>query len=135
MKEEIIKICKEFGLENPNISLTNNYTKIGVCCSNGNIEISRIAFKYNDDEGKRMIIGHEVAHLKHFNHKKEFKDLAIKMGVDEKKIISVSRYVSFCPRCRTVCKLNNLKKGKYFCKVCEKIDIKQEVMFYKHYNR
>lgn len=130
--EEIIKICKEFGLENPKIKLTNSYKMIGTCREDGIIELSRLALRYNDGDAIKAIIGHEIAHLKEFNHKKEFKDLVKSLGTDESKIIPITRYIIFCPRCKKVVRANRLKFKIFFCPDCNKKGFKQELMLYKH---
>tara|TARA_Y100000310_G_scaffold27829_1_gene26464 strand:- start:53 stop:445 length:393 start_codon:yes stop_codon:yes gene_type:complete len=128
MRREVRKIFFEFGIKNPIFKLNNNYNKIGLCYNNGTFEISGISFRYNNYRGRKALIGHEIAHLKEFNHGKKFNEVCNKMGINEKEMLPMSRYILFCPKCKNWGRLNVLKKKQYFCKSCEK----QEVMVYQH---
>tara|TARA_Y100000034_G_scaffold91756_1_gene110725 strand:- start:605 stop:997 length:393 start_codon:yes stop_codon:yes gene_type:complete len=128
MRQEVRKIFLEFGIQNPVFKLNNNYNKIGLCYNNNTFEISRISFRYNNHQGRMALIGHEIAHLKQFNHSKKFKEVCDKMEINEKEMLPMSRYILFCPRCKYWGRLNVLKKTKYYCKHCKE----QEVMVYQH---
>ena len=133
IKEKVIKIFKEFGIENPKVKYTKNYTSIGGCSNRGVIYLSLPFLLHNTDSAIKGLIGHEIAHLQHFNHGTKFKKLAKEFGFNEKEFVTISKYVIMCPRCKEYARLNKIPKGKIpLCKKCEAKGITQQIMIYKH---
>jgi len=132
IKEDIIEKCKSLGLDKDKIKVNNNYARIGLCGSNGIIELSKQSLKYNNEEAQKYLILHEKTHLTHFNHKKEFKEELKDKGVKREDMIPITRYIIFCPRCKEYARANKIKIKDYECGYCKKKNIKQKLMIYKH---
>ena len=133
IKDRVLTIFNGFGIKNPKIKFTKNYTNIGGCDKNGVIYLSLPFILNNSDKAIKGLIAHEIAHLKHFNHGKKFKELSKKMGFDEKEFVLISKYVVMCPRCVEFVRINKLPKNKeIICKICYKKGITQKIMKYKH---
>jgi predicted SprT family Zn-dependent metalloprotease len=136
LKEKIINTFKSYGIDNPKIKYTYNYTLIGGCDRKGTIYLSLPSLTYNTDDGIKSIVAHEIAHLTHFNHSADFKKLERGMGYRENDIIRISKYIIYCPRCSAVGRLNVVTKKikeKLICKRCKtNHNINQKLMIYKH---
>ena len=134
IKEEIKALCLEFGVDDMKVYLTNNYAIQGQCYPMvKTMLISKNVYRYNSKEGKRALIGHEIAHLKDVRHNKVFVDEMARLNVDDKHTIKVTKYAVFCPRCSTAFGWNKKNKEKFICKKCyDKYGEEQEMMVYKH---
>jgi predicted SprT family Zn-dependent metalloprotease len=135
IKDKVEKILKENGIADPKIKYTYNYTCVGACDKKGTIYLSVPSLLYNTDDGIKSIIVHEIAHLTHFNHGEDFKLLAEKMGYNKNNIITISKYVLYCPRCHKTGRLNIIPariKRRMMCKHCDTYGINQKLMVYKH---
>ncbi len=79
----VYKFCNEFGYQHNRIVIRNQKTRLGSCSSYGNLNFNWqiIKFPLNIME---YIVKHEIAHLKHHNHSKNFWSAVKEMDTDYK---------------------------------------------------
>ncbi len=75
-------ICREYDYPYPKNIKLNPRLKVtlGKCTGDGQIQFNEFVVLNNTDDVVRALIAHEIIHLKHFNHKKEFREEAKRMG-------------------------------------------------------
>ena len=79
------KLIKETGLIPNKIRIKDIKYAWGSCSSNKNITINQKLISYSED-AIRYVILHELCHLKHMNHSKEFWDLVQKYMTEYKQV-------------------------------------------------
>lgn len=82
VKKMAKEICEKYGYPYMK-SIKLNYrmkTTLGKCNTDGEIELNKYVVEHNDEDVVRALLAHEIIHLKHFNHKKEFREEAKRMG-------------------------------------------------------
>jgi hypothetical protein len=67
----VLKFCSEYGYQHNRIAIKNQKTRLGSCSSYGNLNFNWQIVKFPQNI-LEYIIKHEIAHLKHHNHSKNF---------------------------------------------------------------
>lgn len=79
------RLSKQTGLYPAEITVKNMKSSWGRCSSNGKISINREIIYYTQECLEYVII-HELCHLRHMNHSKEFWELVERFCPDRKRI-------------------------------------------------
>ena len=83
----VLKICGKYNYPLPK-SLTLNRrfkTTLGKCTDDGRIELNEWIVLHNNKSVVEALLKHEIVHLRHFNHSKEF--------IQAVKIIGSAKYI------------------------------------------
>jgi len=78
----VLEICDKYNYPLPKrLTLNRRFkTTLGKCTSGGEIELNEWVVLNNKKEVVVALIKHEICHLRHFNHSKEFKQAIKIMG-------------------------------------------------------
>ena len=79
---------KELGVSAKEVKFRNMRTRWGSCGANGRITLSKRA-AFPPDNLLKFVVYHEVCHLKHFNHSKEFWQIVSKRFPEYKELRQV----------------------------------------------
>ena len=78
LAEDLVHYCALAGREPPRLALSNARRRWGSCAADGTIRINwRLVMA--PDHVRRSVVAHEVAHLVHFDHSREFHALLARL--------------------------------------------------------
>lgn len=69
--EAVERFCVEFGYKYNRIAIKNQKTRLGSCSIYGNLNFNWQIIKF-PKKIMEYVVKHEIAHLKHHNHSKDF---------------------------------------------------------------
>ena len=77
-------LCSELGLKYNRISIRNQKTRLGSCSSKNNLNFNWQIIKFPQPITEH-VVKHEVAHLKHQNHSRDFWNYLSQLDPDYKQ--------------------------------------------------